>query len=182
MPPSDAPAGHLVLVGLMGSGKTTVGRLLAERLHRPFFDSDEMVEARTGRTVREIFETDGEAAYRPLETEALLEALAASEPAVIAAAGGVVVSPVNRAALKDRAGEVVWLRASPLLLVDRALRQDHRPLLEHDPMGTLAHMAADRTPLYTEVADRIVDIDGLSPTEVADRIVAPDAPASPAAP
>jgi shikimate kinase len=182
VPPSDAPAGHLVLVGLMGSGKSTVGHLLAERLHRPFFDSDEMVEARTGRTVREIFETDGEAAYRPLETDALLAALDSPEPAVIAAAGGVVLSPVNRAALKERAAEVVWLRASPLLLVDRALSQDHRPLLEHDPSGTLSHMAAERTPLYTEVADRIVDIDGLTPTEVADRIVSPPAPSAPTAP
>jgi shikimate kinase len=162
-----------VLVGLMGSGKSTVGRLLAARLHRPFFDSDEMVEARTGRTVREIFETDGEAAYRPLETDALLAALDSPEPAVIAAAGGVVLSPVNRAALRQRAGEVVWLRASPALLVQRALRQDHRPLLERDPATTMAQMAADRAALYTEVADEIVDIDDLSPAQVADRVVAP---------
>src|SRR5437588_2178787 len=127
-----------------------------------------MVEARTGRTVGEIFESDGEAAYRKLETSALLEALDWREPAVIAAAGGVVLSPVNRAALKERAGEVVWLRASPGLLVGRALRQDHRPLLERDPDTTMGHMAADRAPLYTEVADRIVDIDGLTPGEVAD--------------
>jgi shikimate kinase len=162
-----------VLVGLMGSGKSTVGRLLAARLQRPFFDSDEMVEARTGRTVREIFQTDGEAAYRPLETDALLAALDAPQPAVIAAAGGVVLSPVNREALRRQAAEVVWLRAAPGLLVDRALRQDHRPLLEHDPAATMAQMAADRTCLYAEVADRIVDIDELTPDQVADRVLAP---------
>jgi shikimate kinase len=173
VPPSDGPAGHLVLVGLMGSGKSTVGKLLAARLHRPFFDSDAMVEARTGRTVREIFEADGEAAYRPLETDALLAALDSPEPAVIAAAGGVVLSPVNRDALRERAAEVVWLRASPALLVERALRQDHRPLLEQDPAATMARMAADRTALYTEVADEVVDIDGLTPAQVADRVLPP---------
>jgi shikimate kinase len=173
VPPSDAPAGHIVLVGLMGSGKSTVGRILAARLHRPFLDSDEMVEARTGRTVREIFETDGEAAYRTLETEALLEALDSPEPAIIAAAGGVVLSAVNREALRRRAGKVVWLRATPGLLVDRALRQDHRPLLERDPAGTMAQMAADRTDLYAEVADEIIDIDRLTPAQVANRVMAP---------
>jgi shikimate kinase len=157
----------------MGSGKSTVGRLLAQRLHRPFLDSDEMVEARTGRTVREIFETDGEAAYRPLETDALRAALDSPEPAVIAAAGGVVLSAVNREALKERAGKVVWLRASPALLVERALRQDHRPLLERDPAATMAQMAADRTGLYTAVADEVIDIDDLTPEQVADRVVAP---------
>ncbi len=173
MPPSDPPAGHIVLVGLMGSGKSTVGHILAARLHRPFFDSDEMVEARTGRTVREIFETDGEAAYRPLETDALLDALASPEPAVIAAAGGVVLSPVNRDALRRQAAKVVWLRASPGLLVGRALRQDHRPLLERDPAATMAQMAADRTALYEEVAGEIIDIDDLTPAQVADRVLAP---------
>jgi shikimate kinase len=172
VPPSDPPAGHLVLVGLMGSGKTTVGRLLAARLHRPFFDSDEMVEARTGRTVREIFEADGEAAYRPLETDALLDALGSTEPAVIAAAGGVVLSPVNRDALRRGAAKVVWLRASPALLVERALRQDHRPLLERDPEVTMAQMAAQRTALYEGVADEVIDIDDLTPAQVADRVIA----------
>ena len=173
MPPSDGPPGHLVLVGLMGSGKSTVGRLLAERLHRPFFDSDAMVEARTGRTVREIFESDGEATYRPLETDALLAALDSPAPAVIAAAGGVVLSAVNREALRDRAAKVVWLRASPQLLVDRALRADHRPLLEQDPANVMARMADDRRDLYTEVADEVVDIDDLTPAQVADRVLAP---------
>jgi shikimate kinase len=172
VPPSELGAGHLVLVGLMGSGKSTVGRIVAARLHRPFYDSDEMVEARTGRTVREIFESDGEAAYRPLETDALLDALASSEPAVIAAAGGVVLAPVNRAALRERAGRVVWLRASPELLVGRAMRQDHRPLLDGDPEAMLARMAADRQDLYAEVADEIIDIDELTPEQVAERVLA----------
>jgi shikimate kinase len=156
----------------MGAGKTTVGRLLAARLHRPFLDSDEVVEARTGRTVREIFEADGEAAYRPLETDALLEALASSPPAVIAAAGGVVLSPVNRQALHDRAGLVVWLRADPYVVVERALRDDHRPLLDGDPAATMADMARRRTSLYAEVAHLIIDVDTQSPADVVEAILA----------
>jgi phospholipid transport system substrate-binding protein len=92
---------HLVLVGMMGAGKTTVGRILGERLGRRVVDSDQVIESRTGRTVREIFATDGEAAFRALETEALIEALTEQEPLVIAAAGGVVLSEQNRAALRD---------------------------------------------------------------------------------
>jgi shikimate kinase len=155
----------------MGTGKTTVGHILADRLHRPFFDSDEMVEARTGRTVRDIFESDGEAAYRPLETEALLDALQSPVPAVIAAAGGVVLSPVNRKALRDHAGKVVWLREDPVQLVDRAMSQDHRPLLERDPVGTLDRMGRERSPLYAEVADSIVDVGSKTPDEVADAVL-----------
>jgi len=169
---ADDWSGHLVLVGMMGTGKSTVGHLLAARLHRPFFDSDAMVEARTDRTVREIFESDGEAAYRPLETEALLDALASPEPAVIAAAGGVVISPVNRAALRQQAGRVAWLRAEPALVAERAVRGDHRPLLDGDPAATIARLTTARASLYAEVADVVVDIAGLSPAEVADAVLA----------
>src|SRR3954469_21600548 len=101
---------------MMGSGKTTLGQALAARLGRPFLDSDEQVEAATGRTVREIFEVDGEAAYRVLESKVLCEALASGPPAVIAAAGGTVLSADNRAAMRASA-EVVWLRADPAVLV-----------------------------------------------------------------
>src|SRR4051794_31328522 len=87
---------HVVLVGMMGAGKTTVGSRLARRLDRPFVDSDVQVERRAARTVRQIFETEGEAAFRAIESEALAEALASEEPAVIAAAGGTVLDPVNR--------------------------------------------------------------------------------------
>jgi shikimate kinase len=165
------PSGHVVLVGLMGTGKTTTGTLLAHRLGRPFIDSDAEVEARTGRTVREIFEADGEAAYRPLETDALLDALGSPEPAVIAAAGGVVLSPVNRQALRDHAGLVVWLRADPSVLAGRVGRDDHRPLLDGDPAATLARLAADRAGLYAEVADVVIDVDKKTPEEVVEAIL-----------
>jgi shikimate kinase len=163
--------GHLVLVGMMGVGKSTVGRILASRLRRQFIDSDEEVEARTGRTVREIFEADGEAAYRPLESDALMDALDWPEPAVIAAAGGVVLSAENRSALKERAGVIVWLRAETTVLAVRAPSGGHRPLLDQDPTGALARLAAEREPLYREVADVAIDVDGLTPEQVADRIL-----------
>lgn len=159
-PLADGP--HLVLVGMMGTGKTTLGRKLAARLDRPFWDSDAEIEQRTGHTVREIFEADGEAAFRRLEADALSDAVASPVPAVIAAAGGVVISPANRAVLR-RAGTVVWLRARPEFLVARTATGRHRPLLEHDPLGVLTKMAEDRAGWYAEVADHVVDVDADRP-------------------
>jgi shikimate kinase len=157
---------HVVLIGMMGSGKTTVGRRLAAELGRPLVDSDAQVEARTGRTVREIFESDGEAAYRVLEREALVDALAEAEPSVVAAAGGVVLDPGNRAVLRA-AGTVVWLRARPEVLARRvSAGRDHRPLLGDDPLAALRRLDAERHPLYEEVADLVVDVDDLSTGQV----------------
>lgn len=163
---------HVVLVGMMGSGKTTVGRALAARLQRPFLDSDEIVEARTGRTVREIFESGGEAAYRPLETDALLEALASPEPAVIAAAGGVVLAGANREALAKPGVRVFWLRAAPALLAERAVTGDHRPLLDGDPEANLRRLLDGRRELYAEVADVVLDVEGHSVDELVGEITA----------
>lgn len=158
----------------MATGKTTVGRLLSEILDRPLLDSDAQVEARTGRTVREIWRTDGEPAFRLLEAEALADALDANEPVVIAAAGGVVLAERNRRRLAAADVDVVWLRADPstLLARVRAADDEHRPLLDTDPAGMLERMATDRTPLYAEVADVVVDVDQLAPVEVVDHIAA----------
>ena len=169
---SSSEPGHVVLVGLMGSGKTTTGRILARRLRRPLFDSDELVEARTGRTVREIFEADGEDAYRTLETAALLDARAAPEPAVIAAAGGVVIREENRRALRDTGALVVWLRADLGVLTERATRGTHRPLLDRDPAAMMASMARDRDAWYREVADAVVVTTDRPPEAVAAEIEA----------
>ncbi len=167
----DCTTGHVVLVGMMGAGKSSVGRVLAGRLDRPLFDSDEMIEQRTGRTVREIWVTDGEPAYRALETEVLTEALGASEPSVIAAAGGIVLSEANRSAL-DRAGcHVVWLLADVDVLLQRVRSGAHRPLLDDDPEGTLRRMFAEREVLYREVADAIVSVDNRSVSEVASAVL-----------
>ena len=163
---------HVVLVGMMGTGKTTTGRLLADRLGRTLVDSDELIERRTGRTVREIWRTDGEPTFRVLETAALRDALAEPEPLVIAAAGGVVLSAQNREALREADAVVVWLRADPRVLLGRVGRDDHRPLLDDDPAATLQQMEQEREPLYREVADVVVDTDTKSPAAVVDRIAA----------
>jgi shikimate kinase len=155
---------------MMGSGKTTVGGRLARRLDRPFIDSDVQVEQRTARTVREIFETDGEAAYRVIEAEVLAEALASEEPAVIAAAGGTILDPNNRRRMKE-CGTVVFLEARPADLVPRVGGQDHRPLLRDDPAGVLEQMDEARRPLYEETADFVIDASSCGPDEVVDQIL-----------
>jgi len=161
---------RIVLVGMMGSGKTTVGRQLANRLGWSFCDSDAMVEASTGSTVPELFATRGEAAFRAEETRVLTEALDEERPVVVAAAGGVVLSPDNRALLAQHL--VVWLRADPATLAARVGAGEGRPLLDHDPAGTLVGLDAVRRPLYEEVADAVVDVDALDPATVVDRVLA----------
>jgi shikimate kinase len=162
---------HIVLVGMMGAGKSSVGRVLARKLHRPLLDSDELIEERTGRTVREIWSSDGEAAFRAIETETLLAMLAGTEPAVVAAAGGVVLAEANRSALAASDAHVVWLLANVELLVTRVKNGVHRPLLDDDPEGMLRQMYTDREPLYTEVADAVVSVDHRSINEVAQAVL-----------
>lgn len=165
------PDQHVVLVGLMGVGKSTVGRVLGERLGRRVVDTDAVIEAATGRTVREIFASDGEPAFRELETAALLDALADPEPLVIAAAGGVVLSEVNRAALRDGRSKVVWLVADTSLLAERVRAGEHRPALDADPAGTLRRMHQLREPLYREVADLVVTVDTRSVNDVVEAVL-----------
>jgi shikimate kinase len=162
---------HLVLVGMMGVGKTTVARVLSDRLNRPLLDSDAVIEERTGRTVREIFASDGEPAFRALETEVLLDALATPEPVIIAAAGGVVLSDENREALRRSGARVVWLCADPATLVERVRNAGHRPLLDTDPAGTLQRMYTEREPFYREVSDAIVLVDNRSIGDVVEAVL-----------
>lgn len=169
-------ARHLVLVGLMATGKSTVGRMVAEALGRRLVDSDDQVARMTGRTVREIWQTEGEEAFRRLETAALTEALADTRPSVVAGAGGVVLAEENRVLLAADHVEVVWLRASPATLLARVRAADdtHRPLLDDDPAGMLERMESQRRELYASVADRIVDVDDRTPESVATAILEED--------
>ncbi len=160
-------ARHVVLVGLMATGKSTVGALVAQRLDRRLLDSDQQIETAQGRSVREIFESDGEPIFRALEKQVLVDALACSEPLVIAAAGGVVLDPDNRRALRDERARVVWLRADPELLTERAATAGHRPLLDDDPLARMTQMAVDREALYAEVADVTIDVADHTPDEIA---------------
>jgi shikimate kinase len=156
---------------MMGVGKSTVGRILSRRLHRPFLDTDVLLEERSGRTVREIITADGEPAFRDLEAVVLADALAGETPAVIAAAGGVVLRPDNRAVLRERAGKVVWLSAPLDVLLARVRHGKHRPVLDQDPEATLVRLEQERDPLYREVADAIVLSDGRPAEQIADQIL-----------
>lgn len=163
---------HFVLIGLMGSGKTTVGEMLADRLQRRFIDSDRWIEGRTGRTVKQILADEGVDGLRHHEGAALLDALAQPEPAVIAAAGGTVLLESLRHAMIAAEADVIWLSGTPALLAGRVPAGAHRPWIETDPAGTLQRMYNEREGFYREVADRIVEIDALSPEQIVDWILA----------
>ena len=166
----DERAPHLLLVGMMGAGKSTVGRLVAERLGWEFFDSDAEVEARCGCRVADLWEQRGEAAFRLEERRVLGEGLRRARPTVVSVAGGAVLHPDTRRLLRQ-SGTVVWLRARPATLATRVARQaGQRPLLADDPAGTLARLAASRQPLYQQVAHQVVDVDGRTPAQVADEV------------
>jgi shikimate kinase len=159
----------VVLVGLMGSGKSTVGALVAQRSGRKFVDVDAVITSRMSKTVRELWEEGGEAAYRYLESDVVLEVLRDDTPTVLAAPGGVVLDPVVRAALAGCV--VVWLRTSPSTLAGRVRPGDHRPLLGDEPAEAFAAMAEMRSALYREVATAIVDTDELAPEAIADEVL-----------
>lgn len=156
----------------MGTGKSTVARRLARRLGRPLVDTDALVESRSGRSVREIFATSGEAVFRDLEAEVVRSVLAAPTPSVVAGAGGVVLRAENRSALASSRAYVVWLRADPTVLAGRVTGQGHRPALDGDPLGRLVQMHTDREPLYREVAQSVIDTDALDPDGVCDALLA----------
>lgn len=149
-------AGNYILIGLMGAGKTTVGRYLARLTGRTFHDSDHEVESRTGVRVTTIFEIEGENRFRERE-KAVIAELMQRDGIVLATGGGAVLDPDNRAALKA-GGTVIYLRATIDDLLIRTAHDKSRPLLQTgDPRAKLEALFAVRDPLYREIADVVVD-------------------------
>ena len=163
---------QVVLVGLMGSGKTTVGRLVATALGWPLRDSDTEIERREGRTVRELDQTVGTVAMHALEAQALLASLASPVPSVVLAAASTIEDEAAVAALRDPALLVAWLRISPATAAARFASRDHRPRFGDDPSTFLAQQAARRDPLFASVATLTLDADDASPEALASQIVA----------
>ena len=151
----NAPS-NVFLVGLMGAGKTTVGRALAKKLDKQFIDSDHEIEARSGVSIPVIFEIEGEAGFRQREAD-VIRNLTAREDIVLATGGGAILRPENRELLKSR-GTVVYLRADINQILQRTAKDKNRPLLQSgDPRQKLEQLSSEREPLYREVAHIVID-------------------------
>lgn len=164
----DVP-GSIFLVGMMGAGKTSVGRVLAKRLQKTFYDSDHVIEDRTGVKIPVIFEIEREAGFRVRES-VVVDELTALRDIVLATGGGVVLSEKNRERLRTR-GTVVYLRASVRDLLNRTRHDKNRPLLQAaDPRARLTELYEKRDPLYREVAHLTVDTGNQSLTSLVNRL------------
>jgi shikimate kinase len=160
---------NIALIGFMGTGKTSVGRLVAEQLHFEYLDTDEVIQVSTGRSITEIFTKDGEPAFRALE-EKVVEELASRAKTVIATGGGLPVNPNNLTSLKMHA-LVVSLWSSPEKIWERVRHQSHRPLLhDENPQAKIRELLAIREPFYKQ-ADVLLNTDLRSLREVAQQVV-----------
>ena len=169
--PASASSKHILLIGMMGAGKSSVGKRLADKLDLPFFDVDAWIEDEEGLSIAAIFDTRGESAFRDLEVRVLTSFLANPHASVLAVGGGAVTESRNRTVMS--AQTCVWLRASDATLVSRVGNGSDRPLLMgKDPATELARLSKVREPMYTEVADVIVDVDELTIDDVVDSVVA----------
>ena len=158
---------NICLIGYMGSGKSTVGKVLAERFGMTFEDTDEIIVKSQGRSIPEIFREEGEPYFRELE-HGLVQSLAKDEQlkdTVLSTGGGIIINEDNRKLLK-RIGCVVYLRACAQSLYERVKGDEGRPLLNtEDVYGRIEEMLKQRSPMYEEAADHIIDTDGLSVDE-----------------
>jgi 3-dehydroquinate synthase len=152
----STPQANIFLVGLMGSGKTTIGRALAKRLNLRFVDADHEIESRTGASITLIFEIEGEASFRQREADVIRD-LTQQQGIVLATGGGAILDPESRRSLRER-GTVVYLRASVGSLVQRTSHDRQRPLLQTaDPRARIEELMRQRAPLYEEVAHITVE-------------------------
>ena len=160
----------IFLVGPMGAGKSTIGKLLAAQLQLPFADSDKVIEERTGADIPWIFDVEGEAGFRRRESEVLRE-LCVGPTQVVATGGGIVLLPENRQELRKH-GLVVYLQASIEQLLERTSKNSNRPLLQvPDPRQRIVELVEERDPLYREVADITCDTDYCTPKQAAQLVV-----------
>jgi shikimate kinase len=160
---------NVFLIGLMGSGKTTIGQLLAKRLQWPFIDSDHELEQRTGVSVATIFEIEGESAFRHRET-AIIDELSRREPIVLGTGGGAILDPQTRSVLRER-GVVIYLHSTAETSYERIRRNRDRPLLMvTDPLARLRQLYEFRHPLYSATAHLIVESYRDRPTAVVNEI------------
>ena len=166
-PNSELNDGSVVLVGAPGSGKSTVGAMLARRLGVAFRDVDAVIVEQAGKSIAEIFADDGEAAFRAREEQITGELL--ELPGVLALGGGAILSPTTRAALRGH--RVVWLRIGLSQSVKRVGLDTARPLLLGNVRGRLLKLLNERTALYAEVATEVVDTDHTTPGEVVEMIM-----------
>ena len=160
---------NLALIGFMGTGKSSVGRLVAEQLHFDYLDTDELIQSRTGRTITDIFDGEGEAVFRKLEQQLVME-LAIRKRTVISTGGGLPTNPASLASLKNHA-LVVCLWASPEKIWERVRNQTHRPLLRStDSQSKIRELLAAREPFYRQ-ADVLINTDLRSAREAAQQVV-----------
>lgn len=157
---------NIVLVGPMGAGKSTIGRLLATELGLPFFDSDREIEARSGANIPWIFDVEGEDGFRRRETQTIIELLQEEGPLVLATGGGAIMREENRKAI-SQGSTVIYLHTTIEQQLQRTSKDKNRPLLQNDnPKAVLESLFAVRDPLYRETADLIVKTDRQSPKSV----------------
>ena len=162
----------IVLVGLMGSGKTTVGKRIAQELGYPFVDSDDVVASVAGKSVRELFTQDGEARFRQCESDAIKSVLVGRKSSVVlATGGGAVISSENRSLISEQASNVVWLDASVDDLVVRTKQSAARPLLDGDAAATLQSLSNQRSAWYEEVATVRIDTRGKTVAKVCSAVM-----------
>ncbi|HET9418561.1 MAG TPA: shikimate kinase [Chthoniobacterales bacterium] len=166
----DQPGKSIVLIGMMGAGKSSVGRCLQRRTGADLFDTDDAVTKKLGLSIVEIFKRFGEEKFRHAETEVLRE-LAPTKPTIFVTGGGAILREENVNLLK-RLGFVVWLDADEGTLCERATRRGHRPLLQtENPRARLAALVAERNPLYARAADLRIDTSTMDHDEVADIVL-----------